>query len=57
MLDERERERIRKAAEEIADRTAAEQGLPPKITDPELLKDLAVLIRDRREAASGAKPA
>jgi hypothetical protein len=38
-------ERLRKLAQEWAERTAVEQGLPPKVTDPAVLRRVAQILR------------
>lgn len=46
-MTEKERERIREAAHEMAERSRLEQGLPPKVTDERTLELVATLIRDQ----------
>jgi hypothetical protein len=52
-MDEDERERIRQVAREDSARTRREQGLPPTITDPDVLEKIAAVARDepREDAA------
>ena len=45
-----ERERIREAGIELARRTRAEQGLPPHITDPATLEQVARIVHQPHRA-------
>lgn len=42
-------EEIRKAAREAAERTAREQGLPLKVTDPATIERVASLLREAED--------
>jgi len=46
---------LRKLAAAWAERTAIEQGLPPKVTDPGILREVARLLRLSKQEQSAAK--
>jgi len=48
-------ESLRKHAAEWAERTALEQGLPPKVTDPDVLREIARLLRLHKRARQKAE--
>jgi hypothetical protein len=51
-VNEDERERIREAARELAERTRREQGLPPRVTDERTLELVAALLREPEKDAA-----
>jgi len=46
---------LRKLAVTWAERTAIEQGLPPKVTDPGVLREVARLLELSKQEQSNAK--
>lgn len=51
-LTEAQRKAITEAAHKHAAETARAQGLPPTITDPDVLRKLAALLPTRRRPAA-----
>lgn len=47
-----QRDEIRTAAREVAERSAREQGLPAKVTDRATLESVAAILRDRKQDAA-----
>lgn len=45
-MNDRQLTEIQKAAREMAERSAREQGLPPKVTDPRVIERIAAILRE-----------
>jgi len=47
---------LERAAREWAERTCEEQGLPVKVRDPAVLREIVALLVSGREGATASKP-